>query len=75
MSYAIQISRLLLTCVLSWLIILIVRIEFSPLVLIDVSNGHFYTLETTTMTSLEEHLISHFISSGIHISILQSNPD
>ena len=29
----------------------IVRIEFSPLVLTNVSNGHYYTLETINMTS------------------------
>ena len=28
-----------------------VRIEFSPLGLINVINGHYYTLETTDMTS------------------------
>ena len=29
------------------LVILIVRIEFSPLETIDFSNGHFYAMETT----------------------------
>ena len=34
------------------IITLIVRIEFSPLGLINVSNGHCYTLETTDKDQL-----------------------
>ena len=36
----------------SWAYITIVRIEFSPLGLINVSNGHYYTLETTEKDQL-----------------------
>ena len=56
----------------------IVIIEFSPLVFINVSNGHYHTLETTTnKTSLQWHLISEIATTWwlivSNILILQLN--
>ena len=65
---------LLFKIIINCVVITIVRIKFSPLVLINVSNGHFYTLETTDKDQIVVTSdIWTYCNLYLHLNSLQSN--